>query len=208
MSFDHGLGVISSSRTCGPPAPDERSDALHAPPASPEQATRWARRGLKAGLLIPLVAGAAMFAHPIAAVCADQTAAQRAWMYAIAAWVIAGGMFISAAAGMASRARRGERGAQRPVWAALGVGALATLLWAEPAPLVLFAIGELVAGPILLVLASLWVLTVAVQLRWPTPFSGGQLKRVTRVLSLEVLVWLPALFVIAALLDNVYHDCS
>jgi hypothetical protein len=31
---------------------------------------------------------------------------------------------------------------------------------------------------------------------------------VSRMLWLELIVWLPALFVLAALLDNVYHDCS
>src|SRR5665213_2090964 len=62
----------------------ERVDAVESG-SSMAEATRWARRGLKAGALVLLVAVPVMFTHPVATMCTDQTAAQRAWMYAIAA---------------------------------------------------------------------------------------------------------------------------
>jgi len=92
--------------------------------------------------------------------------------------------------------------------AALAVGAIAATLFAEPAPLFVFAIGVVVLAPALIVLAGAWVVKVGFALGWPTPFSAEQLKRGSRMLWLELIVLLPALFVLAALLDNVYHDCS
>jgi len=73
----------------------------------------------------------------------------------------------------------------------------------------MLAVAMLAGTALFIVVAAGWCVAAWTQaVCWKAPDTQPQLKRALALLWLEVLLVLPAIFVLAALVDNVYRDCS